>query len=171
MKASRHLISETLASILNISVLSGKHPKKLNISRIIPLFKADDETDPDNYRPIALLSVFNRIFEKMIYIRLSKLIEENMLLFRSQYGFRKQFSTHHAVSDIISAIQTNIDKKLFSCAIFLDLTKAFDTVSHDIFLAKPKHYGFRGIIHKWFESYLEGRTQTTSIGSSISNKK
>ena len=78
-------LSETLALILSISILSLKYPPNLKFSKIMLLFKVDYRADPNNYRPIALLSVLKRIFEKVMYIRLSKFIEENMLLFRSQY--------------------------------------------------------------------------------------
>ena len=171
LKASRYIISDHLAYLLNTSINTGMYPSKLKLSKIIPIFKSDDDSDPSNYRPIALLSVFNRIFEKLIYKRLIVFIDKHDLFFESQYGFRKKYSTQHAILDIISTIQSNLDQKLFSCAIFLDLSKAFDTVDHNILLNKLYYYGFRGIIYDWFRSYLSERTQTTSVGSCISNKK
>ena len=98
-------------------------------------------------------------------------LEQNYLLSPSQYGFRKTLSAQHAILDIVSTIQTNMDKRLFSCGVFIDLKKAFDTVDHKILLHKLDHYGFRNFINKWFSSYLQGRIQTTQIHSYISAKK
>ena len=95
-------------------------------------------------------------------------IEKNKLFSLSQYGFRKSHSTQHAILDIVNTIQTNKDKRLFSCGVFIDLKKAFDTVDHKILLDKLYHYGFRGIVNQWFSSCLEDRTPTTQIGSFIS---
>ena len=81
-------------------------------------------------------------------------IKQKDLLPSSQYGFRKTHSTQHAILDIVNAIQTNMDKQLFSCGAFIDLKKAFDTVDHNILLHKRDHYGFCGAINKWFSSYL-----------------
>ena len=92
-------------------------------NKVIPIFKSDDETDPNNYRPISLLSVFNRIFEKLTYKRLTKYVEKLGLLDNAQYGFRSSSSTTHATLDILNTIQTNMDKKLFFCTIFIDLKK------------------------------------------------
>ena len=119
-------------------------------------------------RPISLLSNFNRIFEKLIFKRMESFIAQHNMLSPSQYGFRKTFSTQHAILDIVSTIQTNMDQRLFSCGVFIDLKKAFDTVDHKILPHKLDHYGFRGVINKWFSSYLQGRTQTTQIDSYIS---
>ena len=80
------------------------------------------------------------------------------------YGFRKGHSTQHAVLDIVNTIQTNMNQGLFSCGVFIDLKKAFDTVYHNILLNKRKHYGFGGIIKDWFSSYLNNRMQFTQIG-------
>ena len=93
------------------------------------MFKTEDETDANNYRPISLLSIFDRIFEKVIYKRMMHFINDKNVLFSVQYGFREGFSTEHATVDIVSAIQSNMDKRLFTCGIFIDLKKAFDTVS------------------------------------------
>ena len=97
-------------------------------------------------------------------------IEIQNLLYSSQYGFRKGHSTQYAILELLNDIQTNMNKKLFSCGVFIDLKKAFDTVDHNILLNKLNHYGFRGIVNDWFSSYSKNRTQTTQIGQHISNK-
>ena len=118
-----------------------------------------------------MLSNFNRIFEKLVLKGMESFLEQNNLLSPSQYGFRKTLSAQHAILDIVSTIQTNMDKRLFSCGVFIDLKKAFDTVDHKILLHKLDHYGFRGVINKWFSSYLQGRIQTTQIDLYTSARK
>ena len=122
------------------------------MSKIIPIFKSDDETDPNNYTSISLLSNYNRIYEKIIYKRIIDFIEKNDLLYTSQYGFRKGHSTQHAILEIVNTIQTNMSQGLLSCGIFIDVKKASDTVDDDILLSKLHHYGFRDIINEWFAS-------------------
>ena len=97
-------------------------------------------------------------------------IDEEDILCRSQYGFREEYSTQHAIVDIVNAIQSIMDKRLFSCGVFIDLKKAFDTVDHAILLDKLDHYGFRVIINDWFSSYSQDRTQTTQVGPHISKR-
>ena len=86
------------------------------------------------------------------------------LLSSSQYVFQKAHSTQHTILDIVNAIQTNMDKRFFSCGVFIDLKKAFGTVDHNILLHKLEYYGLRGVISWWFSCYLQGRTQTIQIG-------
>ena len=153
-----------------MSISVGVYLSKLKMAKIIPIFKHGDSLDANNYRPISLLSNFNKIFEKLMCKRMESFIEASNILLSSQYGFRKVHSTQHAVLDLLNVIQTNMDKSLFSCGIFIDLKKAFDTVDHSILLSKLNYYGFRGIINQWFSSYLQGRTQSTQISYHVSNK-
>jgi len=171
LKYLSNVVSSTLVEIINLSISSGMYPTKLKMAKIIPIFKAEDNTNANNYRPISLPSNFNRIFEKLVYSRMESFIEQNDILSSSQYGFCKVHSTQHAILDILSTIQENMDKRLFSCGVFIDLKKAFDTIDHKILLHKLDPYGFHGLINKWFSSYLDGRTQTTQIGSYISKRQ
>ena len=171
LKYSSNVISSTLAEIINLSISTGMYPTKLKMAKIIPIFKAEDNTNANNYRPISLLSNFNRIFKKVVFSRMESFIEQNDIISPAQYGFRKAHSNQNAILDIVRTIQENMGKRLFSCGVFIDLKRAFDTVDHKILLHKLDHYGFRGVINKWFSSYLEGRTQTTQIGSFISKRK
>ena len=116
--------------LINKSIEYGTYPSKLKLAKVIPIYKSGDETDPSNHRPISLLSIFNRIFEKIMYNRLKSFNEKCNIRHASQYGFRVKKSTEHAILDIINKTETNMDKKLYSCGVFIDLQKAFDTVNH-----------------------------------------
>ena len=105
-----------------------------------------------------------------MFDRMRDSIEKHSLLYSSQYGFRQAHSTQHAILDMVETIQTNMDKKLFSCGVFIELKKAFDTVNHNILLDKLNYYGFRGIVKQWLSSHLSNCTQTTEIGFHISSK-
>ena len=156
---------------MNRSIEIGKYPSKLKYAKIVPIYKNDDDENPGNYRPISLLSNINKIYEKLMYNRIASFLKKNNTLFSTQYGFREKHTTQHALLDIVSKIQNNMDNKLFSCGIFIDLQKAFDTVNHTILLSKLNYYGIRGVINNWFCSYLNGRSQTTQISSKILNKE
>ena len=96
------------------------------------MYKTDDENEPGNYRPISLLSIFNSIFEKLMYHRLKSYLGKNDILFKSQYGFCENHSMQIAIINIINVIQNNMDQKFFPCGIFLDLKKTFDTFDLDL---------------------------------------
>ena len=171
LKIARHVIATPLSTLINLSVENGYFPSKLKHAKIIPIFKEGDDTDPSNFRPISLLSIFNRIFEKMMCNRIKRFFDKHDIFFKSQYGFREKRSTDHAILDIVSKIQKNMDNGMFSCGVFIDLQKAFDTVDHKTLLHKLQHYGIRGVIIDWFCSYLTDRCQTTQIGTNISKKE
>ena len=111
----------------------------------MPIHKKNSKLEVSNYRPISLLSNIDKIFEKLMHSRLIEFLEEKQILHYRQFGFRKDFSTNHAILTLLESIQKALDDGQFACGIFIDLEKAFDTVSHDILLEKLNHYGIRGI--------------------------
>ena len=143
------------------------------MAEIIPIYKKGDINKATNYRPIALLSQFNKLMEKIIFFRLYSYLEKKQLLNDNQFGFRPNFSTASAISSLYDKLIKNIDNDLFSCCVFLDFSKAFDTVNHKIFLWKLHNYfGIRGTCLNLFESYLSNRYQYTNIlGHYSSNNK
>ena len=171
LKCARHVIARPLATLINASVQKGQFPSKLKYANIVPVYKDGDESEPSNYHPISLLSIFNRIFENVMYNQLKSFLNKHDIFYQKQYGFRDQRSTEHAILDTVNRIQGNMNKGMLSCGVFIDLQKAFDTVDHHILLQKLNHYGIRGIINDWFCSYLVGRIQSTQIGSRFSKKE
>ena len=138
---------------------TGIYPDELKIAKIKPIFKKGDNKDFTNYRPISLLPSISKIFERVIYNQLYSYFNDNKLFFTSQYGFRKEHSTELACIEIVDRIIQKLDKNEIPINIYLDLSKAFDTLNHDILLAKLKFYGISGIAYQLFESYLTNRKQ------------
>ena len=132
-------------------------------SKTIPIFKKGSRLLVSNYRPISLLSNLNKILEKIVHSRVYSFLEDLNCIYSLQFGFRKKHSTNHALIEITETIRQALDNKKFACGIFVDLQKAFDTVNHDILVAKLEHYGIRGSANQWFASYLKNRTQFVSI--------
>ena len=116
----------------------------LKISKVIALFKAGSTEELNNYRPISLLPIFDKIIEKVMHKQLYTFLEVNNIIFKNQFGFRKKCSTAHSLIEITEKIKCSIDSSKFGCGIFIDLKKAFDTVNHQILLQKLEHYGIRG---------------------------
>ena len=146
-----------------MSLLTGEYPDLLKVVKVIPIHKGGSTQEVNNYRPISLLSIFDKIIEKLMHKKLYTFLECNNILFCNQFGFRKNNSTIYALAQITEMIKVSIDIGKFGCGIFIDLRKAFDTVNHEILLTKLEHYGIRDNLLNWFMSYLSNRKQYVSI--------
>ena len=162
-------MSKILEILFNCSFASGVVPNKFKIARIIPVLKNGKQTCTNNYRPISLLSVFNKILEKLMYKRLVSFLDTHNILFNNQFGFQSGHSTTQATLLITDKIQEAIERDEYSCGIFLDLSEAFDTVNHHILIQNLQHYGIRGVARDWFISYLMNRKQFVPIGSTVAS--
>ena len=152
-------IAKPLCHIFNQSLLTGTFPDPYKIAKVIPVYKSGDKSNPNNYRPISLLPVISKLLEKLVYKRVISFIFKHNIICPEQYGFIKGRSTEHAILDIIHKITNSIENRKLTLGVFLDLSKAFDTISHSILLEKLAHYGLRGVGGTWFRSYLNNRSQ------------
>ena len=154
-----------LKHIFNLSLLNGVFPDSMKIARVIPLFQSGNTKEFSNYRPISLLPQFSKILEKMYH----SFIDSNQVLYKSQYGFRKQMSTSLAIIELVEEITNSLDNHESTVGFFIDLKKAFDTVDHSILIEKLYHYGIRGTANKWICSYLMNRYQYVTINGTNSD--
>ena len=159
LKQIIHPLASPLTHIFNNSLSQGVFPDLFKIAKVNPIFKKDNPHEISNYRPISLLPSISKILEKIVYTRLYKFINKYNILNSNQYGFRKNFSTDLALLQIYDKITNAIAQKEHVIGIFCDLSKAFDTLNHDILLSKLNHYGIRGQSLSWFRDYLNNRRQ------------
>ena len=163
-------ISYPLFIIFKQSLLNGIVPRQLKDAKIIPLFKSGDTSVLDNYRPIALLTTFSKILEKIVCNRLTEYLENNKLVSSFQFGFRKKHSTLHPLLMFSNKITEALENKEHCIAIFCDLKKAFDTVDHNILFIKLAKLGVKGTSIKWFRRYLSERQQSVYLNNQTSEK-
>ena len=171
VKRCIHLITLPLTHIFNASFEQGIFPKDFKLAKVIPVYKKGDNTFCSNYRPISILSVFSKIFEKLVYNRLMAFLDKNKILYNKQFGFRQGYGTDMALLEFVNNISLAFEDKKIVLGLFLDLSKAFDSIDHDILTNKMYHHGIRGNVLNWFKSYLSDRQQYVTVDNYNSQYK
>ena len=143
----------------------------MNTTKVIPIHKKDSKLEVSKYRPVYLLLNINKIFEKLMHRRLIEFLGNRQTLYYKQCGLQKYFLTNHAIFNLLKIIQKALDDGQIAWGIFIDLEKAFETVSHEIVPEQLDHYGIGGISNDWFRSYLIAGSQVVPINNFNSDYK
>ena len=168
IKSIKDQVLEPFTIIINQVIKKNKFPNALKIARVTAVFKKGDKHQLDNYRPISILPVFSKIIERIIHDQLTKYFIEHKILYTSQYGFRGGHSTELAAAEMIDKIMSTFVNRKCYLSIFMDLSKAFDCIDHDILLTKLTHYGISDEATTLLRSYLTDRVQYVKVGDSES---
>ena len=168
LKDSAAVISTALTHIINLSFWSGVFPSYWKIAKILPLSKNGASDQFGNYHPISILPVISKVVEIIIQNRLVDYLSDGKLLSKRQFGFRVKRSTELAITLLCDNIRKNADSKLLTGCVFIDFSKAFDTISHAYLLRKLNAYGIPNIVFEWFLDYLFNRKQLVSYNNTLS---
>ena len=170
MKECYEMICHPLLHIFNRSFETGIFPNSLKIAIITPIHKKEDKNIFTNYRPVSVLPVFSKMLEKLMHHRLLSFVDRFEILYTHQFGFREKRSTSLAILTFVEKLRKAIDTGEFGLGIFLDFSKAFDTIDHGILLQKLDFYGIRGVANDLMKSYLTGRKQKTKYNDTLSDQ-
>ena len=163
-------IIKPLTVIINQCINTGIFPNDLKVAKVIPLFKKGDPKLMDNYRPVSLLPCISKVMEKVMHMQIYSYLDTNKLLYTSQYGFRKHHSTEFATLELVDRLILQMDKNKVPLNVYLDLSKAFDTLDHSILLDKLRYYGFTENSMKLMESYIRDRQQCVLFQNAYSDR-
>jgi len=150
-------------------MVSGIFPDALKLAKITPIYKAGDKSSITNYRPISVLNSFSKIYEKVFLNRLNDYLTSLNFFHDGQFGFRKNRSTQLALVSFLDTITEALDNNHYVISLFLDLSKAFDTIDHHILLRKMHNLGIRGVALEYIKSYLTNRFQCVTIDGTSSD--
>ncbi|CAB3993279.1 Hypothetical predicted protein [Paramuricea clavata] len=170
LKDCSTVVKDPLAHIINMSLCTGVIPSEWKVAKVIPVHKKGPINDFDNYRPISILPAVTKVMERIVHDQLMNYLEINHLINDSQFGFRPKRSTQLAVTLLLDKVRANMDKGLLTGMVFIDLSKAFDTVSHSNLLNKLTRFGIKSYELEWFTNYLFNRSQCVSFDGSLSEK-
>ena len=170
LKDSMNEISPILSKIINKCIQQGYFPHELKSGCITPIHKNGDKTSIKNYRPVCSLSSLSKIIEKVVYNRMMKFIDKNQILSSKQFGFRKKMGTETALANYIDYLVSGLKYRKYTVSIFMDLSKAFDVLNHDILKNKLEHYGFRNNFLKFLMSFVNNREYFVSANGHTSQK-
>ena len=168
IKDAADVLSVPLSYIINLSLDTGQFPQEWKAAKIIPLHKSGSTKSFDNYRPISILPIVSKVIEKIVHKQLMNFLDRNKLLSTRQFGFIAKISTELAATLLLDDIRKNVDKGQLVGTAFVDLSKAFDTISHSKLLTKLPLYGIDGKELAWFEGYLFNRSAQVSYNDVLS---
>ena len=168
LKDGARILAKPISELCNLSMTLGSFPDACKIAKVKPLFKKVSKTDPSNYRPISLLPLLSKVFERVVFNQTEEFLSLNKVLYDYQSGFRKNHSTDTCLSFLNDKILKGFDDGLLTGMILINLQKVFDTINHDILLKKLSIIGFSDHTVKWFQSYLSNRKFTVNLENSFS---
>jgi hypothetical protein len=171
LKNNTDVISVILTHLINLSLCQGSFPNELKIARVAPIFKSGNPCLFSNYRPVSVLSVLSKIFERVIQIRLIEFFNKHDIFYEHQFGFRAKYNASLALLTLIDKISSSISNNECVVGLFLDFKKAFDTINHVILMEKLSKYGVRGIAHSLIKDYLSERVQYVTYDNVTSSRK
>ena len=167
LKDGANQISSAIAHIINLSLYSGRIPDDMKTARVVPLYKKNSKSEPENYRPVSILTVMSKILEKNVHKQLENYLRSEILLYDYQSGFRNSYSTDSCLTQVTDQIRFDMDKGNYTGMVMIDLQKAFDTFDPDILLNKLKELD--DLSTSWFSSYLKNRFQKTEVDGIFSD--
>ena len=169
MRDGASIIACPLTHVIILSLIQGAVPDDLKSVRVVPLFKNNDKTEVANYRPVSILTIISKVFERVVYDQVESYLDQKKLLYKFQSGFRSRYSTNTCLTHLTDFIKFQMDQGHFVGMVLLDLQKAFDTVDHGILLVKFKALGFSQDVSRWFQSYLSEGQQLVDVSGTLSS--
>ena len=171
LKSIKNVVSEKLASLFNLSMSNGVFPEQMKLAEVVPLYKSKERFLTSNYRPISLLITISKILEKVVHKRTYEFLNKQNQFYNSQYGFRSHHSCENTIAELVGNILKNKENGKTTISLFLDLSKAFDSLQHETLLKKLEIYGIRGVALEWFSSYLKDRSMRAKCTTGFSNSE
>jgi len=170
IKALKDKLADSLVCIINKIISEACYPDILKLATVVPVYKKGDSQDPKNYRPISLLPIVNKIFEKIILNKILDFMDTMEIKDTEQYGYKKSLGTSDAILKFCHNISSYLDSGDYCIAIFMDLSSAFDTLNREVLLKKLSYLGIKGHASSLLESYFDNRRQSVRISGVLSNE-